>query len=45
MLLWKVYLSDSKERPTPKLWDDIAPLVGDNPKHTGYPTQKPLALS
>ena len=40
----KIYLRDSKGRPTPNLWDDIAALVGDNAERTGYPTQKPLAL-
>ena len=40
----KIYLKDSKGRPTPNLWDDIQSLVGANTERTGYPTQKPLAL-
>ncbi len=40
----KVYLNDSKGKPVPNLWDDVANLAGTNAERLGYPTQKPLAL-
>lgn len=40
----KIYLSESKGRAIPNLWDDIGALVGDDDERTGYPTQKPAAL-
>ena len=40
----KVYLSESKGRPAPSIWDDVSALTGSSAERTEYPTQKPLAL-
>ncbi len=40
----KIYLTESKGRTVPDIWDDISALTGKNAERLGYPTQKPLAL-
>ena len=42
--LRKSYLEDYKGKPIGNLWADIQNLTRDD-EHTGYPTQKPIALA
>ncbi len=40
----RTYLDESKGRPVPSWWDDIAATAQSSTEYLGYPTQKPLKL-
>ena len=41
----KRYLDELKGEEVPSLWDDIPSIGSRSKERTGYPTQKPLALT